>query len=115
MASLGSQHASQAVTGSPWVSWRWGGFHHLALIADANSLSCGYNCTFRSCVFIYCASLPVVMEKNHFEGDCRWEFDRAAKSTIGFLATMYRAGATRLVENTFDAIRGVRPQGTHLM
>ena len=36
-----------------------------------------YNCTFRSCVFIYCASLPVVMESNRFEGACRWEFDRS--------------------------------------
>ena len=74
-----------------------------------------YNCTFRSCVFVYCASLPLVMENNRFEGKCRWEFDRAAKATIDFLATMYRAGATQLIETTFDAIRGARPQGTHLM
>src|SRR5215210_7113482 len=32
-----------------------------------------------------------------------------------FLATMYRGGAATLVENTFDAIRGARPKGTHLM
>jgi hypothetical protein len=33
---------------------------------------------------------------------------RSQKSTIEFLMTMHRAGATRLVENTFDAIRGGR-------
>ena len=87
-------------------------FSDMRIVVDGCAF---YNCTFRSCVFIYCASLPVVMENNRFEGNCRWEFDRAAKSTIGFLATMYRAGATQLVENTFDVIRGVRPQGTHLM
>ena len=65
IASLG---ATSGVRCSRWVRRRWSGFRRLALIADANSLSCGYNCTFRSCVFIYCASLPVVMEKNHFEG-----------------------------------------------
>jgi hypothetical protein len=44
-----------------------------------------------------------------------WEFDRAAKSTMESLATVYRGGATSLVENTFDAIRGARPKGSHLM
>jgi hypothetical protein len=87
-------------------------FNDMRIVVDGCAF---YNCTFRSCVFIYCASLPVVMENNRFDRNCRWEFDRAAKSTMDFLATMYRAGATQLVENTFDAIRGVRPQGTHLM
>ena len=87
-------------------------FSDMRIVVDGCAF---YSCTFHSCVFVYCASLPAVMEDNRFEGNCRWEFDRAAKSTIDFLATMYRAGATRLVENTFDIIRGARPQGTHLM
>ena len=87
-------------------------FSHMRIVVDGCAF---YNCTFRSCVFVYCGSLPVVMENNRFDRNCRWEFDRAAKSTMDFLATMYRAGATQLVENTFDAIRGGRPQGTHLM
>jgi hypothetical protein len=87
-------------------------FSDMRIVLDGCSF---YDCTFRSCVFIYCASLPVVLQGSHFEGNCRWEFDRAAKWTVEFLEMMYRAGATRLVENTFDAIRGVRPKGTHLI
>jgi hypothetical protein len=87
-------------------------FSDMRIVLDGSSF---YDCTFHSCVLIYCASLPVVLQGCRFEGSCRWEFDRAAKSTMEFLATMYSAGATRLVDNTFDAIRGRRPKGTHLM
>ena len=73
-------------------------------------------CTFhRACSSIYCASLLVTMGSNRFEDGCRWEFERAAQATLDFLATLYRAGGTRLVEGIFDAIRGVRPQGRALM
>ena len=87
-------------------------FSDIRIVLDGCSF---YGCTFRSCVFIYCASLPVVMQGCQIEGTCQWEFDRAAKSTMEFLATMYRGGATSLVENTFDAIRGARSKGSHLM
>jgi hypothetical protein len=87
-------------------------FPDMRIVLDGCSF---YGCTFRSCVLIYCASLPVVMQGCQIEGACQWEFDRAAKSTMAFLSTMYRGGATSLVENTFDAIRGTRPKGRHLM
>jgi hypothetical protein len=87
-------------------------FSDMRIVVDGCAF---YGCTFRSCVFIYCASLPVVMENNSFEDGCRWEFDRNARSTLDFLATLYRAGATRLVESIFEAIRGGRPRGHHLM
>ena len=74
-----------------------------------------YGCTFRSCVLVYCASLPVVLEDCRYEGGCRWELDRAAKATMDFLAAMYRGGAAKIVENTFDLVRGGPPKGSHLM
>jgi hypothetical protein len=86
-------------------------FTDMRIVLDGSSF---YECTFRSCVFIYCASLPVVMENCQYER-CTWEMDRAAKSTLDFLATMYRAGASKLVENTFDLVRGAPPKGTTMM
>jgi Zn-finger protein len=74
-----------------------------------------YNCTFDGCVLVYCASLPVVLENCQYTSGCRWEMDRAAKATLDFLTAMYRGGATSIIENTFDLIRGGRKKGEHLM
>ena len=87
-------------------------FTDMRIVLDGSSF---YGCTFRSCVLIYCATLPVVMEGCQYERGCRWQMDRAAKTTLDFLATLYRAGATNLVENTFDVIRGKPPKGTTVM
>jgi hypothetical protein len=74
-----------------------------------------YNCTFDECVLVYCASMPVVLENCQYTGGCRWELDRAAKDTLQFMSAMYRGGAGKVIENTFDLIRGGPQRGEHLM
>ena len=87
-------------------------FSNMRIVLDGSSF---YGCTFHSCVFVYCATLPVVMENCRYEGGCKWEMDRAARSTLEFMALMYRSGATQVIENTFDLIRGKAPRGARMM
>ena len=87
-------------------------FSDIRIVLDGCSF---YRCTFRSCVFVYCASLPVVMESCTYERGCMWEMDRAARHTVDFLTLMYRSGATQAVETAFDLIRGKAPPGTRVM
>ena len=87
-------------------------FSDMRIVLDGCSF---YRCTFRSCVFVYCASLPVVMESCAYESGCKWEADRAARHTLDFLALMYRSGGADMVENTFDLVRGKPPRGAKVM
>jgi hypothetical protein len=72
-------------------------------------------CAFRGCVLVYTGALPVVLVGNSFDAGCRWELTGAARRTLEFLAHLHRSGAERLVENTFDQIRGKPPPGATVM
>jgi hypothetical protein len=72
-------------------------------------------CAFRGCVLVYTGALPVALVGNSYDASCRWELSGPARSTLEFLAHLYRSGAERLVENTFDQIRGKPPAGARLM
>jgi hypothetical protein len=72
-------------------------------------------CTFRGCVLVYTGTLPVALDANSFDGECRWELSGPARSTLEFLAHLYRSGAEQLVENMFDQIRGKPPAGARIM
>jgi hypothetical protein len=72
-------------------------------------------CAFRRCVLVYTGTLPVVLARNSFDAGCRWELSGPARSTLEFLGHLYRSGGERLVENTFDQIRGKPPAGSRLM
>jgi hypothetical protein len=41
--------------------------------------------------------------------DCRWTVSGPAQNTLQLLAALYGAGATSLIEATFDEIRGKKP------
>jgi hypothetical protein len=72
-------------------------------------------CAFRGCVLVYTGALPVALVGNSYDAKCRWELSGPARSTLEFLAHLYRSGAERLVENTFDQIRGKPSAGGRLM
>ena len=63
-----------------------------------------YDCVFARCTLIYSGVLPVVMDNNRFD-DCAWEFQGPATNTMSFLKAVYSAGASQLVEQTFESIR----------
>ena len=70
-------------------------------------------CVFENCTIIFSGLMGVELVKPQFT-ECRFEVQGNAKETMRFLASLYKAGTTQLVEDTFDAIRGKNPKGTTL-
>jgi hypothetical protein len=86
-------------------------FEDITISLDGGSF---YNCTFRRCKLQFSALLPVVLTGCHFD-NCNWEFAGPAVNTVGFLAAMYKGGATEIVERTFRVIRGEQSGSPILM
>lgn len=75
------------------------------------------DCTFESCELVYSGLLPVRIAGCEFKEGITWTFVGAASLTVGFMQSLYKAGATNLIENTFRQIRGENynpPPGTTL-
>jgi hypothetical protein len=73
-----------------------------------------YSCGFNRCTLIYAGLLPVQLDNCRFN-DCKWEFTGAASNTVGFMRAMHSAGATALIEATFEQIRGKSPSGNPVL
>lgn len=64
-----------------------------------------YGCEFDGCILVFNGLLPVILEGCSFS-DCSWEFSGPARNTVNFMKALYESGATDLVENTLQDIRG---------
>ena len=67
-------------------------------------------CTFEKCKMIYSGYLPVSLIHCTYGPDLEWSFDGPAANTIAFMRGLYESGATQLIENTFESIRGKPPK-----
>lgn len=79
-------------------------FSEVTIYLDGSSF---YDCTFERCDIVFSGVLPSTLNNPRFV-DCRWQVVGPAQTAIGFLAALYRAGATDLIEATFDTIRGAK-------
>ena len=73
-----------------------------AMQLDGNTFK---SCTFTNCNLIFSGYMPVGLEHNTFN-EVSWSFTGPASITIEFMRQLYASGATQLIENTLQAIRG---------
>ncbi len=69
------------------------------------------NCDFDKCEVIFSGYLPVRFVNCKFGPGVKWSFSGPASNTIVFMQAIFAQGATELVENTFEHIRGIPPKG----
>ncbi len=67
-----------------------------------------YRCRFERCEIVISGFIPCHLVDPLFV-DCRWTVSGPALNTLQLLAALYAAGATALVDATFDEIRGRKP------
>jgi len=67
------------------------------------------DCVFDACHIIFSAAAPVSLIRCKMDG-CTWGLSGAAALTIDFVKALHGQGwhGQRLVEDTFDHIRGIR-------
>lgn len=83
-------------------------FTEAQVFLDGNSF---YRCRFERCTIVINGLLGCVLVDPRFV-DCKWTVAGPAQNTLTLLTAIYRAGATDLIEATFDQIRGrSRPAG----
>ena len=70
------------------------------------------NCHIEGCKLIFDGTSATTLEDCAFE-NCDWEFHGPAANTLSFMAAMYHQGPAgrKLLEYTFDYIRGKKPEG----
>jgi hypothetical protein len=71
----------------------------------------GYtDCVFNRCHLIFSAAAPVSLVACKMDG-CTWGFAGAAALTVDFVRALHGQGwhGRRMIEETFDLIRGIRP------
>lgn len=64
------------------------------------------DCTFEDCRLHFSGAFGVELTNCKFKNGCSWHVDGHAKETLDFLRTLYREGGPRIVETTFDTVRG---------
>jgi hypothetical protein len=64
-----------------------------------------YRCRFNQCTIIISGMIGCTLVDPQFI-DCRWSVTGPAQTTFELLSALYKAGATDLVEATFNQIRG---------
>ena len=69
------------------------------------------NCKFRKCHLVYSGLQGVALDGCDFGEGVTWAFDGPAKIISKFLSSLYASGATELIENFFQQIRG-QPAGS---
>ena len=68
------------------------------------------HCDFDNCKLTYSGYLPVVLSHCKFGANVKWNFAGPATNTLMFMQAIYSAGATELIENAFEQIRGNPPK-----
>ena len=64
-----------------------------------------YRCKFNRCTIIIHGFIGCTLIDPQFT-DCKWSVAGPAQTTFELLSALYKAGATDLVEATFNQIRG---------
>ncbi len=77
-------------------------FNNVVVYLDGNSF---YRCRFEKCNIIIHGFMGCTLVDPKFV-DCQWSVSGPAEVTFSLLSALYKAGATSLVEGTFDKIRG---------
>ncbi len=68
------------------------------------------HCDFDQCEIIFSGYLPVRFAHCKFGSNVKWTFAGPANNTIQVMQAIYAAGATELIENAFEQIRGNAPK-----
>jgi hypothetical protein len=66
-----------------------------------------YRCKFSRCTIVVTGLVGCTLVDPQFI-DCKWIVAGPAQTTFELMTALYRAGATDLIEATFDNIRGIR-------
>ena len=77
-------------------------YKEATIYLDGNSF---YRCRFERCVVVINGYIGCTLVEPRFI-DCRWMVNGPAQNTINLMSALYAAGATELIESTFNAIRG---------
>jgi hypothetical protein len=67
-----------------------------------------YRCRFERCEIVISGFIPCHLVDPLFV-DCRWTVNGPAQNALQLLSALYAAGATALIDATFDEIRGKTP------
>lgn len=80
-------------------------FRNAVVALDGNEFE---QCVFENCTLSYEGTSPVSLTGSRVN-DCQWAFTGPAANAIQLMGELYRSGghAALLVENTFNAIRGL--------
>jgi len=68
-----------------------------------------YRCRFERCEIVISGFMGCMLADPRFV-DCTWTVNGPAQNVFQLLIELYKAGATDLVEATFDQIRGKQPR-----
>ena len=63
-------------------------------------------CEFENCELIFSGYMPVQLTDCTFGQNIQWSFSGPASTTVAFMAALYAMGATELIDNVFEKIRG---------
>ncbi len=77
-------------------------FTDATVYLDGNSF---YGCRFERCTIVINGYLGCTLLDPRFI-DCRWTVSGPAQNVFQLMTALYKAGATDLIESTFNTIRG---------
>ena len=77
-------------------------FENITIYLDGGSF---YGCQFERCNLVFTGLLGFVMEKPTIQ-NCNWTPQGPALQTLQLLGTLYKNGATDLIEHLFRSIKG---------
>ena len=78
-------------------------FTNLSICLDGGTFK---NCKFRNCQLAFHGLLSVTLDGCDFGEGVTWRFDGPASNVTNFLSALYAGGASELIENFFQQIRG---------
>ncbi len=68
------------------------------------------HCDFDKCEMIFSGYLPVHLTHCNFGSDVKWTLAGPGSNVIAFMRAIYTHGGEKLLENTFEQIRGNPPK-----
>jgi hypothetical protein len=67
-------------------------------------------CEFENCELTFSGYMPVQLTDCTFGQNIQWTFSGPASTTVSFMKALYAMGATEIIENAFEQIRGKPPK-----
>ena len=68
------------------------------------------DCEFENCELTFSGYIPVQMTGCTFGQNIQWSFSGPAAITVAFMKALFAMGATELIENILEEIRGNPPK-----